>query len=147
MEKMEKIWEFWTYCAEEVNIAVRLNFNCEDIFEETYQFYREGIKMMEEEMFKTKSKNEIVVFRNVCFDMYNNKNDDDIFEEKTFLSCFTDNFNTKYGSIQLKIIIPKGTFHLRKENIIVIPAGMYQFIERCENFYVIKLLHPQKILY
>lgn len=142
---MDKIWEFWNYCAEEANKAVRLNFVCDDLFKDTYKFYKENLSLMEEQMFKTRTKNESIVYRNVCFDLYNNKNEEEFFEEPTFLSCFTDDFNTRYGSIQLKIFIPKGSENLRKENIMIVPAGTYQFIGRDENFYMIKLNSPKRI--
>ena len=134
--------DFWLYSAELANEALRNNFECDELFYDTYEYYKLKMKEMEDEMYMTKTGNKMTVYRNVCFDFYDR---DQVFEP-TFVSCFTNKYDETYGNIKLKIIIPKGTNHLRYENVIILPSGYYKVIEKDgDNLYTLEFLRPEEI--
>ena len=143
---------FWNQSSELANEAVRQNFigiNAKetdgDLFDPIYKYYQEEMSLMERQMFKSVTKRDFKCYRNVVFDVYNSKNIGDDFLESSFVSCFIDNFDLKYGSVQLEIIVPKGTPYLHSDNIVILPSGIYR-LEACETeFYVIKMIKAKNI--
>lgn len=141
-EENHKLKEFWEISAESVNYSIR----GETLKENPYSYYFRNLKKLESILFSNSIAKRMIVQRNVVFDFFINMELDSAYEEKTFVSCFIDNFNSFYGSIELKIIVPKGSPFFSYDNTIILPSGTYILRKKKEKSYVVELIIPKKIL-
>ncbi len=141
-EDNNELKEFWEISAESVNDSIR----SKTLKENPYGYYFRNLKKLETVLFSNSITKRMIVQRNVVFDFFVNIELDSAYEEETLVSCFIDNFNSFYGSIELKIIVPKGSPFFSYDNTIILPSGTYILRKKKEKSYVVELIIPKKII-
>jgi len=138
---------FWEESAESANEAIRLKhilhdgslndefLNDNKSFKDILKYYSVNLSKLDDIMFENKTKEEQIFYRNIHDDIFFNYNDNDIILNKCFTSCFTDNFNSEFGNININIIVPKDTPYFSYNNTIVFPKAKFRLKKHSDNLY------------
>ena len=155
MFKMDNSWiNFWSLSAEYANEAIRLgkitsngklSIPDDDFFRPTYTYYLSEFKKMDSLMGRQKLNADMTLYRNVFNDIYHELEDDDEFEIRCYTSCFTDNYNSDYGDFPIQVNVKAGTNYLSYDNVIILPPGIFKFVERNEVACVIEFISPEDL--
>lgn len=158
---MDQPWiNFWKLSAEHANEALRLNKISRDgklctdnnevdikdlVFKATYEYYLKHLIEMDVLMDERTTPHQMALYRNVFNDIYHELEDGDQFMNNCFTSCFTDDYNPEYGDFSIKVIVEKGTPYLQYDDVIILPPGLFELIERNEIGYVIRFVQRQSL--
>lgn len=148
MTTLENIFTFWDESGEIVNDEIRdckiitekLSYECSENDKSKFIYYINYLLAINDFLKENVLTENKIFYRTMFKNIFRNYKNGDIYECKTLLTCFVDDYNFEYGNIKIEVECFEGTNFIQNENTVILPRGNYQVYNIGKHSYRIRLI-------